>query len=87
VGASKYNNTIKKSVITGNKSKTNVKKSTSEMKNNEPGKPRKIKELRSMAIKSLGHNMLIPLISEIRRVLKRRVTASTSRKELVDKSA
>lgn len=87
VGASKYKSIIKKSVIIGNKSKTNVKKSTSEIKNNEPGKPKKIKEFKSMAIKSFGHNILIPLISDIRRVLKRLVTASTSRNELVDSRA
>lgn len=41
----------------------------------------------NIARNNLGHKKFKPLISVIRRVLKRRATASTSKKEFVDKRA
>lgn len=57
------------------------------MKKIDPGKPKKTNEFNSITKNSLGQRKLIPLISVIRRVLKRRLIASTSKKELVDKRA
>ena len=53
----------------------------------EPGKPKNIKRLSRLIKKSLGHKKFTPLISVIKRVLKRLFIASTKRKELVDKRA
>jgi len=53
----------------------------------DPGKPKKTSRLIRLIRKSLGHRKFIPLISVIRRVLNLRATASTSKKELVDKRA
>jgi len=87
VGTSKYNSTKSRRVINGKRSNENAKNKTSEIKNNEPGNPKKTNELTSIARKSFGHNILSPLISVIKRVLKRRVIASTNKKALVDNSA
>ena len=57
------------------------------MKKIEPGKPKKIKEFKSIAKNNLGHIKLIPLISVIKRVLNLLATASTNKNEFVDKSA
>ena len=53
----------------------------------EPGNPKKIKQLTRATKNSLGHKKLTPLISVIRRVLKRRPIASTNKNELVDNKA
>ena len=87
VGAIKYSSTSKKKDSNGNRSKKKEKKRNSAIKKIEPGKPKKTKEFAKITKKSLGHKKLIPLISVIRRVLKRRLTASTSKKEFVDNSA
>ena len=71
----------------GNKSKKNEKNKNSDIKNIEPGKPKKIKQFKSIAINNLGHKKLIPLTSVIKRVLNRRATASTNKNELVDNKA
>jgi hypothetical protein len=57
------------------------------MKKIEPGKPKKIKQLIKHIKNNLGQRKLIPLISVIKRVLKRLLIASTNKKELVDRSA
>jgi hypothetical protein len=86
-GAIRYNNIIKYTANTGNKSNMNAKNKNSEMKKIEPGKPRKIKQLSNMAKNNFGHKKLRPLISVIERVLNRRATASTSRNEFVESNA
>ena len=53
----------------------------------EPGNPRKTSKLRRATRKSFGDKKLIPLTSVIKRVLKRRPIASTSKKELVESKA
>lgn len=87
VGANKYKITIKSKDNTGNKSKEKLKNKNSAIKKIEPGNPKKIKELARITKKSLGHKKFKPLISVIKRVLKRRLIASTSKNEFVDKSA
>jgi hypothetical protein len=57
------------------------------MKKIEPGNPKKISKFKRLIKNSLGHRKLTPLISVINRVLKRRLIASTKRKELVDNKA
>jgi hypothetical protein len=57
------------------------------MKKIEPGKPRKIKQLTKLNIKSLGHKKFIPLISVIKRVLNLLLIASTKKNELEERSA
>ena len=54
------------------------------MKKIEPGNPKKIKLLSNIARKSFGHRKFRPLTSVMRRVLKRRATASTNKNEFVD---
>lgn len=71
----------------GNKSKKKLKNKNSAIKKIDPGNPKNIKQFTKLIKKSLGHKKLIPLISVIRRVLKRRLMASTSKKELVDNKA
>lgn len=71
----------------GKRSKKKLKKRNSATKKIDPGKPKNISVFSSIARKSLGHRKFKPLISVIRRVLKRRATASTSKNEFVDKSA
>jgi hypothetical protein len=53
----------------------------------EPGKPKKIKQFTKLTKNNLGHKKLIPLISVISRVLKRRPIASTNKNEFVDNNA
>lgn len=71
----------------GNKSKKNEKNKNSEIKKIEPGNPKNIRQFNSIARNSFGHKKFIPLISVIRRVLKRLATASTNKNELVESSA
>ena len=53
----------------------------------DPGKPRNTKVFNRLTRKSLGHKKLSPLISVISLVLKRRLMASTKKKEFVDNKA
>jgi hypothetical protein len=53
----------------------------------DPGNPKKTKQFKRLIKKSLGHKKLTPLISVIRRVLKRLLIASTNKNELVDNKA
>jgi hypothetical protein len=53
----------------------------------EPGKPKNIKVFNKIARNNFGHKKFNPLISVIKRVLNLRATASTSKKEFVDKRA
>jgi hypothetical protein len=78
---------MKKRHKTGNKSKKKLKNRISATNIIEPGKPKNTRQLINATKKSLGQRKFIPLISVIRRVLKRRPIASTSKKEFVDKSA
>jgi len=71
----------------GNKSKKNEKNKISATNIIDPGKPKKIKQLIKLTIKSLGHKKFRPLISVINLVLKRLPIASTSRNEFVERSA
>ena len=71
----------------GYRSKKKLKNRISATNMIEPGKPRKINKLTNASKNSLGHKKLTPLISVISRVLNLLPIASTSRKELVDKSA
>jgi hypothetical protein len=71
----------------GNKSKKKLKNKNSATKKIEPGKPKNINVFKRIARNNLGQRKLIPLISVINRVLKRRATASTSKNEFVDKRA
>jgi len=87
VGPIKYSNTIKIKQSSGNRSKKKLKKRISATNIIEPGKPKKIKQLTKLTKNSLGHKKLIPLISVISRVLKRRPIASTNKKEFVDNKA
>lgn len=87
VGPSKYNKIIKKKHKRGNRSKKKLKKRNSAIKNIEPGKPKNTKQFINVIINNFGHKKLIPLISVIKRVLKRRLMASTKRNELVDNKA
>jgi len=87
VGPNKYSNNINKKHNNGNKSKKKLKNKNSATKKIEPGNPKKTREFIKMSKKSFGHRKLIPLISVMRRVLNRRLTASTRRKEFVDNNA
>lgn len=87
VGPSKYSNTIKNRQSKGKRSKKKLKNNISETNMIEPGKPRKTRQLIRLTRKSLGHKKLIPFISVINRVLKRRPIASTSKKEFVESKA
>jgi len=87
VGPSKYNNTIKKRQSSGKRSKKKLKNNISETNMIEPGKPRKTKQLTRLTKKSLGHKKLIPFISVMSLVLKRRPIASTSKNEFVESKA
>ena len=87
VGAKRYSKTTNSKQREGYKSKKKLKKSISATNIIEPGNPRKISRFTKLTRNSLGHIKLTPLISVISRVLKRRPTASTRRKEFVDKSA
>ena len=71
----------------GNKSKKKLKNRNSATKKIEPGNPKNISVFKSIAKKSFGHKKFNPLISVIKRVLKRRATASTNKNEFVDNKA
>jgi hypothetical protein len=71
----------------GNRSKKKLKNINSATKKIDPGNPKKIKQLTKLTKNSFGHKKLIPLISVIKRVLKRRPIASTNKNELVDNRA
>jgi hypothetical protein len=86
-GPSKYNKTIKKKHKIGKRSKKKLKNKNSAIKKIEPGKPKNTKQLTKTTRNNLGQRKFIPLISVIKRVLKRRLIASTSKKELVDNKA
>jgi hypothetical protein len=68
-------------------SKKKLKKINSAIKKIVPGKPKKTRQFAKITKNSLGHEKLIPLISVTSLVLNRLLTASTSRKELVDNKA
>jgi hypothetical protein len=87
VGPRRYNRTIKKQHNRGKRSKKKLKNKNSAVKKIDPGNPKKTRQFIRMIKKSLGHKKLIPLISVINRVLKRRFIASTSKNELVDNKA
>jgi hypothetical protein len=87
VGAIKYNKTIKIKHKVGNKSKKKLKKRISDTNIIEPGKPKKIRQFRRLTRNNLGQRKFKPLISVIKRVLKRRPIASTKRNELVESKA
>ena len=65
----------------------NEKKRISEINMMEPGNPKNTNRLRRATRKSFGDKKLIPLTSVIKRVLKRRPIASTSKNELVESKA
>ena len=87
VGPSKYKNKSKNIESNGNKSKKKLKNKNSEIKNIDPGKPKKISVFKIIIRNNFGHIKFKPLISVIKRVLNRRATASTSKNELVDSRA
>jgi hypothetical protein len=76
-GIKKYNRTINIKQKPGKKSKQNEKNKNSATKNIVPGNPKNTTQFKKQARKSLGHKKLIPDISEISRVLKRRLIEST----------
>ena len=78
---------IRNNVKIGKRSKKNEKNKNSAIKKIEPGKPKKIKQFIKEIRKSLGHMKLIPETSVIKRVLNRRLIASTNKKEFVDSKA
>ena len=71
----------------GNKSNKKLKNKTSAIKKIDPGNPKNTNELIKIIKNNFGVKKLIPLISVIKRVLKRRLIASTNKNELVDKKA
>jgi hypothetical protein len=73
--------------VTGINQKKKLKNKNSATKKIEPGKPRNIKRFNKLIKNNFGHKKLTPLISVIKRVLKRLFIASTKRNELVDKRA
>jgi|688.fasta_scaffold232151_4 hypothetical protein len=87
VGAIKYSKTVKKRQRRGKRSKKKLKKRISATNMIDPGNPKKIKQFTNATKNNLGQRKLIPLISVIRRVLKRRPIASTSKNELVESRA
>lgn len=87
VGPKRYKKKIRKRQRAGKRSKKNEKNRISDTNIIEPGKPKKTRVLTRAAIKSFGHRKFNPLISVIKRVLKRRLIASTKKKELVDSKA
>jgi hypothetical protein len=87
VGPKKYKNGIRKIHKRGNKSNKKLKKSISAIKKIEPGKPKKIKQLTRLIKNNLGHKKFTPLTSVIKRVLKRRLIASTKKKEFEERRA
>lgn len=87
VGPNKYKKISKKTVAVGNRSKKKEKNNISDTKKIDPGKPKNIKTFNKIQRKSLGHKKFTPLISVIKRVLKRLATASTNKNEFVDINA
>ena len=87
VGPNRYKRTKRSKESKGKRSKKKLKNRNSATKKIEPGKPKNIKRFNKLIKKSFGHKKFTPLISVIRRVLKRLFIASTKRKELVDKRA
>jgi len=87
VGAKKYNKTIRNKQSNGNKSKKKLKNKNSAIKNIDPGKPKKTRQLIKLNKNNLGHKKLTPLISVINLVLKRLLIASTNKNEFVDNKA
>lgn len=87
VGPSKYKNTSKNTVRTGNKSRKKEKNRNSDTKNIEPGKPRKISVFSKAHKNNFGHIKFKPLISVINLVLNLLAIASTRRNELVESRA
>jgi hypothetical protein len=71
----------------GNKSKKKEKNKISETNIIEPGNPKNTRVFSKLTRKSFGHKKLIPLISVMRRVLNRRLIASTRKNEFVDSNA
>jgi hypothetical protein len=71
----------------GKRSQKNKKNKTSAIKKIEPGNPKKISKFRRATKNNLGHEKLIPLISVINLVLKRRLIISTMRNELEERRA
>lgn len=71
----------------GKRSKKKLKNSTSAMKKIEPGNPKKTRQFTKLSKNNLGHKKFTPLTSVINLVLKRRLIASTKRKELVERRA
>ena len=87
IGPSKYKKSNKKTHKRGKRSKKKLKNKNSAIKKIDPGKPKKIKQFSKDIKNSLGHKKLTPLISVVRRVLKRRLTASTNKKEFAESRA
>jgi hypothetical protein len=87
VGPNKYRKISNTKASKGNKSKKKLKNKNSAIKKIEPGNPKKIRQFIKDSKNNLGHTKLIPLISVISLVLKRRFIASTRRKELVERRA
>jgi hypothetical protein len=87
VGTIRYNITKRITDKDGKKSKINEKKSTSAMKNNDPGNPKKISKLISTRINNLVLNNPIEDISVINLVLNLLFIQSTNKKKFVDKKA
>jgi len=87
VGPNKYSKTIRIRHKRGKRSKKKPKNKTSVINMIDPGKPKNTNKLIKLIKNNFGHRKFIPLISVTNLVLKRRPIASTSKKELVDKSA
>jgi hypothetical protein len=87
VGPSKYKNSNRNIESSGNKSKKKLKNKNSEIKNIDPGKPKKTNVFNKTIRNNFGHMKFKPLISVIKRVLNLLATASTSKNELVDNKA
>ena len=87
VGPSKYKKKIRNIAAAGNKSMKNEKNKISETKKIEPGNPKNISRFTNDARNNFGHKKFKPPNSVIRRVLKRRAIASTSKNEFVDNKA
>jgi hypothetical protein len=87
VGPNKYKRISKNKHKIGNKSKKKLKNKNSAINKMDPGNPKKTKQLTKLIKNNFGHKKFTPLISVISRVLNRRLIASTSRNEFVDKRA
>ena len=87
VGPNKYSKISISKQSNGKRSKKKLKNKNSATKKIEPGKPKNIKRFNKLIRNNFGHKKFTPLISVIKRVLKRRFTASTKRNEFVDKRA